>query len=105
MTSWKRTYPVVDEACHYSCRPDFSILVYPAYLVNNEEQNQTRTRGTGGQGHAARHFIHAGDDRVTADSSVQMWLAMRRAGVHSELHVFPGGHGYGLRPSTDPVSK
>ena len=35
-----------------------------------------------------------------------MWLAMRRAGVHSELHVFPhGGHGYGLRPSTDPVSK
>ena len=42
---------------------------------------------------------------MTADSSVQMWLAMRRAGVHSELHVFPhGGHGYGLRPSADPVS-
>ena len=33
-------------------------------------------------------------------------MAMRRAGVHSELHVFPhGGHGYGLRPSVDPVSK
>ena len=48
-------------------------------------------------------FIHAGDDRVTADSSVQMWLAMRRAGVHSELHVFPhGGHGYGLRPPPIP---
>jgi dipeptidyl aminopeptidase/acylaminoacyl peptidase len=34
-----------------------------------------------------------------------MWLTMRRAGVHSELHVFPhGGHGYGLRPTTDPVT-
>ena len=50
-------------------------------------------------------FIHAGNDTITADGSAQMWLAMRRAGVHSELHIFPhGGHGYGLRPTKDPVT-
>ena len=107
MTSWrKRTYPVVDEACHYSCRPDFGILVYPAYLVNNETKTKLAPEVPVDKDTPPAIFIHAGDDRVTADSSVQMWLAMRRAGVHSELHVFPhGGHGYGLRPSADPVSK
>ena len=50
-------------------------------------------------------LVHAGNDGIPADGSVQLWLAMRRAGVHSELHVFPhGGHGYGLRPTDDPVT-
>jgi len=50
-------------------------------------------------------LVHAGNDGIPADGSVQMWLAMRRVGVHSELHVFPhGGHGYGLRPTDDPVT-
>ena len=50
-------------------------------------------------------LVHAGNDGIPADGSVRMWLAMRRVGVHSELHVFPhGGHGYGLRPTDDPVT-
>jgi acetyl esterase/lipase len=50
-------------------------------------------------------FAHAGDDRIPAEGSVQMYLALRRAGVKgSELHVYPkGGHGYGLRASDHPV--
>ena len=28
----KRTYPAVDAADKASCRPDFCLLVYPAYL-------------------------------------------------------------------------
>ena len=50
-------------------------------------------------------LVHAGNDGIPADGSVQLWLAMRRAHVHSEVHVFPhGGHGYGLRPTDDPVT-
>ena len=29
----KRSYPVVDEADQESCRPDFAVLIYPAWLV------------------------------------------------------------------------
>ena len=107
MTNYrKRTYPTVDAADQISCRPDFGILVYPAYLVDNETKTKLVPEVPVDKDTPPAIFIHAGDDRVTADSSVQMWLAMRRVGVHSELHVFPnGGHGYGLRPSADPVSK
>jgi len=102
----KRTYPRVDAADDASCRPDFGVLVYPAYLVDNETKTKLVPEVPVDKQTPPAIFIHAGDDRVTADSSVQMWLAMRRAGVHSALHVFPhGGHGYGLRPSKDPVSK
>ncbi|MEE2715036.1 MAG: alpha/beta hydrolase [Verrucomicrobiota bacterium] len=107
MTNYrKRAYPLIDKADQVSCRPDFGILVYPAYLVDHETKTKRAPEVKVTKDTPPAIFIHAGDDRITADGSVQMWLAMRRMGVHSELHVFPhGGHGYGLRPSKDPVSK
>tara|TARA_Y100000588_G_scaffold394670_1_gene516440 strand:+ start:3576 stop:4430 length:855 start_codon:yes stop_codon:yes gene_type:complete len=101
----KRTYPRIDAADDTSCRPDFGVLIYPAYLVDNETKTKLVPEVPVDKDTPPAIFIHAGDDRVTADSSVQMWLALRRVGVPSALHIFPhGGHGYGLRPSRDPVS-
>ena len=38
-TNYKeRTYKHIDEADKVSCRPDFSVLVYPAYLYENEDK-------------------------------------------------------------------
>ena len=107
MTNYrKRTYPPMDNTDKVSCRPDFGVLVYPAYLADNETKTKLVSEVPVDKETPPAIFIHAGDDRISANGSVQMWLAMRRAGVHSELHVFPhGGHGYGLRQSTDPVSK
>ena len=101
----KRTYPTVDAAEQASCRPDFAILVYPAYLVDNPTRTKLVPEVPVDKNTPSTIFIHAGNDPIPADGSVQMWLALRRAGVHSALHIFPnGGHGYGLRPSEDPVS-
>ena len=51
-------------------------------------------------------FAHAGDDRVKPENSVLLYLALKRAGVPAELHVYAsGGHGYGLRPSKNPCSR
>jgi acetyl esterase/lipase len=34
-----------------------------------------------------------------------MYLALKRAGVPAELHVYAtGGHGFGLRPTSQPCS-
>jgi acetyl esterase/lipase len=87
------------------CRPDFAILVYPAYLVpkdGGELNPEIRVR----KECPPTFFAHAGDDRVLAENSVRMYLALKRAGVPAELHVYTGGgHGFGLRPSDQPASR
>ena len=107
MTNYeKRTYTPIDKADQTSCRPDFGVLIYPAYLVANETKTKLVPEVSITRGTPPAIFIHAGDDGITANGSVQMWLAMRQAGIPSELHVFTnGGHGYGLRPSEEPVSR
>ena len=34
----KRTYDPVDDADRESCRPDFALLIYPAYLVTKDNK-------------------------------------------------------------------
>ena len=35
-----------------------------------------------------------------------MYLALKRAGVPAELHIYAsGGHGFGMRPSKHPASE
>ena len=48
-------------------------------------------------------FAHASDDPHSAENSVRMYLALKKAGVSSEMHIYAsGGHGFGLRPSEHP---
>lgn len=101
----KRTYDRIDASDDLSSRPDFGVLIYPAYLVDNETKSKLEPEIKVTKDTAPCFFAHAGDDRIPAEGSVQMYLALRRAGVKgSELHVYPkGGHGYGLRASDHPV--
>lgn len=109
LTAWtatnfdKRSYTPVDETDKASCRPDFAVLIYPAYLAATDglTADIRVTKET------PRTFLaHAGDDRVKAESSIFFYMAVRKLSVPAELHVFPtGGHGFGLRPSKHPVSE
>jgi acetyl esterase/lipase len=36
----KRSYAQVDKADKFSCRPDFGILIYPAYLVDRKKRSE-----------------------------------------------------------------
>lgn len=100
----KRSYEPVDEVDKVSARPDFAILIYPAYLTNKEgtalvPEIQVTDRTP------PMFFAHAGDDPVIAENSVQLYLALKRAKVPAELHLYAkGGHGFGLRPSAQPCS-
>ena len=50
-------------------------------------------------------LVHAHDDRLSADHSVRFYLALRRAGVLAEVHVYSqGGHGFGIRQRAQPIS-
>ena len=100
-----RLYEPTDSADKESFRANFAILVYPAYLANKD--------ATALQPHVKIPkdcppflLIHAADDPVTADSSLLLCQALRRAKVPAELHIYAkGGHGYGLRPTDAPVTK
>jgi acetyl esterase/lipase len=100
----RRAYAPVDAVDEVNCRPDFAVLVYPAYLIakdKDEPAPDIRIR----KECPPMFLVHAGDDRLKADNSVLTYLALKRAGVPAELHVYAsGGHGFGLRPSEQPCS-
>jgi len=98
----QRQYEAVDEIDKTSCRPDFTVLLYPAYLTSGKELSP-EVRVTAQT--PPTFFLHAGDDRILAENSVHTYLALRQVKVPAELHVFAsGGHGFGLRPSSHPCS-
>ena len=98
----RRQYEPVDEVDKTSCRPDFTVLVYPAYLTAKDGlAPEIRVSGQT----PPTFFAHAGDDRISPENSIAMFLALKRAGVPGELHVYAsGGHGFGLRPTENPCS-
>lgn len=93
----KRTYDPIDDHDRASCRPDFCLLMYPAYLTNpilelkadpaleQEKMSTAKTPPT---------FITVvRPDKFTV-GCVNYMAALRRAKVPAELHVFAsGGHG------------
>jgi acetyl esterase/lipase len=97
-----RSYEALDDTDKTSCRPDFTVLVYPAYLV---EKDATAIKGEFpiSKETPPAFLAHAGDDPVTPESSLFYFLALKRAGVPAELHIYStGGHGFGLRESASP---
>jgi acetyl esterase/lipase len=77
-------------------RPDFLVLVYPA-IPRTLDITPTTPR---------TFLVHAADDHLDAgDNSVRFFLALRKAGVPAELHVYAaGGHGFAMRKSGKPVA-
>ena len=68
----KRAYEPVDDADKVDCRPDFTVLIYPAYLAQ-EGHRPARARDPGRLARRPPTFLaHAGDDPVTVESSVQL---------------------------------
>jgi len=100
-----RTYEAVDDADKISCRPDFGVCVYPAWLVD-DKTGQLKPEFHVTSETPQMFFVHAGNDGITSANSVEMYLALKHANVPAEIHVYPtGGHGFGLRPSKEPCSE
>ncbi len=44
------------------------------------------------------------DDQLRGMNAALFYVELKKAAVPAELHIYTkGGHGYGLRPSKDPV--
>ena len=96
-----RSYPKIDAADDESCRPDFSLMVYPWCLTGPvgecaQTTNMTVNVPVSGANPPA-FLVQAEDDPVHAENSIFYFVALKQRGAPpSELHIYPkGGHGYG----------
>ncbi len=98
----QRHYEAIDEIDQVSSRPDFVVLIYPAYLTaENGLAPEIRVTSNTPQ----MFFAHASDDGISSENSIALYLALKKAKIPSELHIYAsGGHGFGLRPSDHPAS-
>lgn len=99
-----RAYSPVDEADQMSCRPDFALLIYPGLLAGKTAwklaPELTVTSNT-----PPSFLVQTEDDPVHVENSLDYYLALKKAGVPTEMHLYAkGGHGYGLRATARPVS-
>ncbi|MCC6234622.1 MAG: alpha/beta hydrolase [Verrucomicrobiales bacterium] len=100
-----RTYPRVDAADDLPSRPDFTVLVYPAYLTVKEENDRLAPELPLNAQTPPTFLVMAQDDPVRVENALFYSLALKQAGVPMELHLYPsGGHGYGLRRTELPVT-
>ncbi|HAB15821.1 MAG TPA: alpha/beta hydrolase [Verrucomicrobiota bacterium] len=101
----ERSYPAVDAADQLSCRPDFAILIYPAYLTDKDNGDKLRPEVPITTNTPPTFQSITQDDPVRMETSLFYCLALKQAGVPNELHVYPqGGHGYGLRRTDNPAT-
>ena len=101
----KRAYEAVDAADQVSCRPDFTLLIYPAYLTVEKEGDKLPPELNVTSNTPPTFLVQTEDDGVRVESSLFYYLALKKAKVAAELHLYPvGGHGYGLRPSANEVT-
>jgi len=100
----QRTYPRRDAADDTSCRPDFCLLVYPAYLSG--ENFGIAPEITVTQDTPPTMIIQTQDDKNHINSSLFYYYALKEAGVAAEMHLYSkGGHGYGLRNTGAAVNE
>jgi acetyl esterase/lipase len=93
----KKTYSPVDKSDSLSCRPSFTMLIYPAYL--DQGPNLSLTPELELNKNVPPIFIFQTADDPYGNSALVMASALRTAKLTVELHLLPeGGHGYGVRP-------
>lgn len=101
----ERTYPKVDEADTVSCRPDFTVLIYPGYLTVGEQDDRISPELTISSNTPPTFLAMTQDDPVRVEPALLYTLALQKVKVPVELHIYPtGGHGYGLRPAKEVVT-
>ncbi len=100
-----RIYPRCDAADDTSCRPDFSVLVYPAYLTVKDQGDKIAPELPITAQTPPTFIVMAEDDPIRIENALFYTLALKNAKVPCELHVYPtGGHGYGMRPNGQAVT-
>jgi acetyl esterase/lipase len=115
---------VADGLESVSSRPDFAVLAYPVILMGQEQAHKGSQRNLLGDNPSTELMARLSTDLqvtartpptfifqtdadagVPAENAVKFYLALRKAGVPAELHVYQKGvHGVGMAPGDRELS-
>ena len=83
-------------------RPDFAVMVYPAYLFEKDKPDSVLREGPDGvvppkgPKPVPAFFAHSADDPYPAEGSMALAAKLKSLGGSAEVHVWSkGGHGWG----------
>jgi acetyl esterase/lipase len=126
----KQLYPPVDAADEESCRPDFAVAIYPGHLSRSAAEYDAeagvkkfplpepdplsradKNLGLNPDLHPNSQtpptfLLQAEDDHVdSVYDSLSYYIALKKAGVPAEMHLYAqGNHAFGLRHTDLPIS-
>ena len=96
-----KTYEAVDESDGFRCKPDFTVLLYPAYMNKGKELSKEFAVSNK---ISPTLIVTAKDDGFFPGSQIYA-NALKEAGASVRVHFFEkGGHGFSLRPKHHPLS-
>ena len=91
----KRLYDPVDQYDSISFKPNFAAPIYTSGLPEHAELNED----------CPPFFMVVTNDDWGPVAMAEMYIALKKAKVSAELHIYEsGGHGYGLRKTDLPVT-
>ena len=97
-----RLYAPRDANDQISCRPDFTVLLYPAYLISDGKLNPEVATAPDAP---PAFLVFANDDKLGSENVIAYYLGLKSHNIPAELHIYAkGGHGFGLRPTANPCS-
>ncbi|MGH9587368.1 MAG: alpha/beta hydrolase [Acidobacteriaceae bacterium] len=102
----KRIYQPVDAADKLSCRPDFAVALYPGHLWIDDTKFELNPQVPVTRETPPTFLLQAEDDHVdNVNDSLVYYIALRKAGVPVEMHLYAhGGHAFGLRKTNFPIT-
>lgn len=91
-------YEAADEIDKQSCQSDFSLLIYP-WQVLDQQTGKLLPEIRLTEKSPPAFIVHTHDDRSSSLGSVLIYAGLKQHDVSAELHIYEnGGHGYGMRP-------
>jgi len=101
----KKTYEPIDDADKLSAKPNFLIPIYAAYLGDPKDDKKLNPDLNIDKNTPPMFLAVTLDDKMRGLHAGLLLAELKKAGVPAEAHIYTkGGHGYGLRPSDNPVS-
>ena len=99
-----RTYTPDGKLDGSSPVPDFGILVYPAYLLDESNPDLLSPEIPVTEKTPPAFLAVAHDDAKFVEGSARFYIEMRRRNRPCELHIFAkGGHGFGLKNTKEEI--
>jgi acetyl esterase/lipase len=99
----RRLYDAIDDTDKVAFNANFSLLIYSGGIVKPNSEPPALNDGIVFTKDTPPTFLSVSDDDKGGAQTAILYLALRQAGVPTEMHVWAeGGHGYGIRPGTLP---